>query len=96
MTPGRQVICIDASKDANTDYSMFTQWVTEGAKYTVRRAEADGRLLFEEIKNKSIHFPSLMGNTEPGFHKRRFADYEEYILGNVNVEEKEKDEVHTM
>lgn len=94
MTPGRQVICIDASKDTNTDYSMFTQWVTEGAKYTVKRNETGGRILLEEIKNQSTYFPSLMGKTEPGFHKRRFVDYEQYILGNVK--EEEENEIHTV
>lgn len=89
MRVGDQVICINASKDANIDYSMFTQWVSEGTKYTIRRVESGGRLLFDEIKNPSVYFPSLMGKTEPGFHKKRFADYNEYILGNVKEEENE-------
>ena len=93
MKPGDKVICIDDSKNPNLDYSMFSQWIREGEKYVVRRVETGDRVLLEEIKNPSHHFPALFGNAEPGFSKKRFADYEQYILGNVKEEE---NELHTM
>lgn len=93
MMVGSKVICVDDSKNPNTDYSMFSQWVTDGEKYTVRRFETGGRVLLEEISNPSTYFPSLYGKAEPGFNKKRFVDYEQYILGNINLEE---NEIHTV
>ena len=92
MKPGDEIICINASKMENRDYSEFTNWVVEGAKYTIRRVEnypfgPGKRLLLEELKNPLGHFDSLGGKTELGFHSSRFANYEDYVLGKVEVKE---------
>lgn len=89
MKVGDTVICIDDSKNPHLSYSMFTQWIREGAKYTVRRIEMDGRVLLEEVKNPPAYFPSLYGKAEPGFSKKRFADYTKYLLGELKEQENE-------
>ena len=91
MKPGEQVICVDDSKNPNTDYSMFSGWVQEGQKYTVRRVEDSGnRVLLEEVKNSSIYFSNLAGNAEPGFSSKRFANYEDYVMGKYENAKLEK------
>ena len=95
MRPGEQVICVDASKNPHTDYSMFSGWVKEGQKYTVRTVEDSGnRILLEEIKNSPIYFSHVMGKAEPGFSKKRFANYEDYVMGKYENAELEKVEIN--
>ncbi len=75
-------------------YSMFPNWVQEGQTYHIRRVEDMGRrILLDEISNPPIYIESLMGNVEPGFSKKRFANYEDYILGNIREEEMEQEKI---
>jgi len=95
MKPGDKVICIDDSKNDNISYDAFQEWVREQEKYIVRRIEGE-RVLLEEIRNKPVYVGSIMGKVEPGFAKKRFANYENYILGKTEEnEESNKYELHS-
>ena len=90
MKVGNKVICVNDTKEGNLDYSMFPNWIKEGEKYTIKRVEGSmtgvTRFLLEEIANPSVYFPSMMGKAEPGFSHKRFADYEEFIGIEKEVE----------
>jgi len=98
MSPGDEIICINSTKADGVDYSMFPSWVKEGEKYTIRRIEgsvdAGKRILVDQLSNPKIPFPSLGGNVEPGFSIKRFANYEDYVMGNVEEEELETEKVN--
>jgi hypothetical protein len=96
MKPGDKVICIDASKEKTISYNVFKNWIVEQEKYTVRRVEGGGRILLEEVTNPPVYVASVFGKVEPGFAKKRFANYEDYILGKTEEnEESRKYELHS-
>lgn len=84
MQVGDIVVCIDATKNKNVDYSMFNHWPVEGHRYKIRRLEKIdiyNRILFEGIKNKSFFNPLVGGKIEAGYDKNRFileSDFENY------------------
>lgn len=94
MKPGDKVICINDRKDPNITYSAFPSWIKEGETYHIRRVESNigqgKRLLLDEVSNPSVYVDSVMGNIEPGFVSTRFANYEDFVLGNVESKEMEK------
>ena len=99
MTPGEKIICINATRTDGVDYSMFSSWVNEGATYHVRRVEVSldkhKRVLLDEIVNDKVYFKGIMGKAEPGFASTRFANYEDYVMGNVEENENIKENINS-
>lgn len=90
MNIGDKIVCVDDSVNTKVIHH-FSNWVTEGEIYTVRRIEgsltSDRRVLLDEVRNQKIFFSELGGSAEPGFAARRFVPYDEYIMAELAVEE---------
>jgi hypothetical protein len=87
MSPGKKVICIDASiKSGKEDFVKyaFPNWLKEGHVYTVRKlVENQGivpGLLLKEIINPPIYIHLIKVMQEPAFRLDRFKELEEEEL----------------
>lgn len=91
MKPGDRVVCVNG--DFHPEIAKyFQQLPIKDKEYTIRTVRpigAEGGILLEEIKNKSIFFKMYQGNLEPAFHPNRFR----VVEPTKEIERVESDEL---
>lgn len=91
MRVGDKVVCING--DFHPEIAKHFQYLPEKDKEYIIRAirpmAAEGGILLEGLRNKSIFFKMYQGNLEPAFHSARFRLIDP-IYNSIENEEYER------